>query len=369
MKKTERRNRSLRAKTFSGISSDTLQQVGEMGVAEAEDRTFSSDGDMSSPETTPEPDNRDKKESKNLKKVKKHRQQRVTKGDDQFKDTKTVFNPSTILVAPTVSSQKPNTMLGAPLLAPQKLEKSSSFKKKERLPSTDVKSNKENLEEKKETGHKRTLSRTIPTPDKITECNIVLLGDLGVGKTALAVRFVTRRYLHEYDPKLERFYEKSLEFSGEQVSVKLWDTVIKTWSSYVDQADAYLVMYSVTSENSAINAQNIINSIRSSPSTRNIPIMLGGNKIELENARKVTRKDVENFASSTGCLYKEFSVASTLNVDPIIKSIIKEVASQEGGRTTPSNLSNDPVEKTVLGRKASNTKQNKMKRFLSKKSS
>lgn len=132
-------------------------------------------------------------------------------------------------------------------------------------------------------------------------------------------------------------------------------------------------MYSVTSAHSAANAHNVVNSIRSSknPSMRNIPILLVGNKCELEHARKVPREHPEKFALSNGCVFKEISVACTINVDSIIKSVVKEVQTQvqtlDGGRSTPGlTPDGNVVHKTSLSRKPSNAKHI-MKNFLKKK--
>lgn len=41
-----------------------------------------------------------------------------------------------------------------------------------------------------------------------------VLGTAGVGKSALTVRFMTGRFLHQYDPTLEDQYNKTLCVQG-----------------------------------------------------------------------------------------------------------------------------------------------------------
>ena len=128
-------------------------------------------------------------------------------------------------------------------------------------------------------------------------------------------------------------------------------------------------MYSVTSLHSASNALNIINSIQSSHK-RDTPILLAANKCELEHARKVSRVEPEQFALSHGCIFKEISIACQINVDGIIKSLIKEIQAKEGGRLTPGSPNENGHQKlsasTSLSRKPSNAKHI-MKNFLSSK--
>uniref|UniRef100_A0A5K3FVI6 Small monomeric GTPase n=1 Tax=Mesocestoides corti TaxID=53468 RepID=A0A5K3FVI6_MESCO len=45
---------------------------------------------------------------------------------------------------------------------------------------------------------------------KMREFKVVVLGDGGVGKSALTVRFVTGKYEEKYDPTIEDFYRKEI---------------------------------------------------------------------------------------------------------------------------------------------------------------
>lgn len=357
----KRFDRRLRAKTFSGIPSEALQRV-LLQVPAHEDGGDSSQ--CSSPETGPEPEQRivEHKERKKQKK-KKNRQPRIIKSPPECGIPH--YTEEEIMKAKEISgklykSPYYDTPKSPTTLSPTaKLDKSSSFKKKAK-PEYLERLAREHAENKE---NKRVSA------ERVKECNIVLLGDLGVGKTALAVRFVTRRYLHEYDPKLERNYEKNIQSSGEEVNVRLLDTVGKSWENYTEQAHGFIVMYSITSTHSATNAHNIVNSIRSSRNSlmKNIPILLVGNKCELEHARKVPREHPEKFALSNGCAFKEVSIACTINVDGIVKSVVKRIQAQEGGRTTPGlTPDGNGAHKTSLSRKPSNAKHI-MKNFLKKK--
>lgn len=53
---------------------------------------------------------------------------------------------------------------------------------------------------------------------------IAILGEAGVGKSALAVRSITGRFLHHYDPTLEDEYHCEVVASGQPCSVSIMDT-------------------------------------------------------------------------------------------------------------------------------------------------
>ncbi|XP_065647037.1 ras-related protein Rap-2a [Hydra vulgaris] len=247
-------------------------------------------------------------------------------------------------------------MLMIPTLS--KLEKSPSLRRKneKKVEHPTIESNVDNFKDANfDKSLKENDMRKIS--NKTRECNIILLGDLEIGKTAFAVRFVTRRYLHEYDLDLERTYEKTLEYADDQILVRLWDTVKSSWESYVDQADGFIVMYSVTSVKSAFNAKNIIKSIRSSSATRNLPIMMAGNKVDLEHARKVSQQEMNNFANANDCIFEEFSVACTTLIDPILLLLLKQIIQTKRDKCLLSS------QRDFTGSKSSLSK-NKFTRFL-----
>lgn len=53
---------------------------------------------------------------------------------------------------------------------------------------------------------------------------IAVLGESGVGKSALAVRMITGRFLHHYDPTLEDEYHTEVHTNGKKRSVSIMDT-------------------------------------------------------------------------------------------------------------------------------------------------
>jgi len=357
-RKKDSASRRHRAQTFSGLPTDCIESLLEVPFGDyGGGGEISSNGEVSSPETAPE-----QKNDKNVKKTKKTKKKNRSNRSFQSPSSDSRDTKRSIL-----SSDDGGKIIQRHALTSPRIEKAPSFKKR---------SKPENIERvTKDIGdfkeHKRTNSRSeSKTSDRgVMEYNIVLLGDLGVGKTALAVRFVTRRYLHEYDPSLERTYEKTMSCDDEQVMVRLWDTVNKNWENYLDQVDGFIMLYSITSSQSAVNAQNTVNSIRSSrnSSMKTIPILLTGNKSELESARKVPKEEMAQFAIDHNVDFKECSIACTMNIDGMVRSLIRKVQKQQGGRTTPLLTENKLLlNQQALARKPSNAKY-LVKNFLSKK--
>ncbi|XP_042371382.1 ras-like protein family member 12, partial [Plectropomus leopardus] len=56
------------------------------------------------------------------------------------------------------------------------------------------------------------------------EANILLLGAHSVGKSALTVRFLTRRFIGEYGD-IESVYSRIERLDGQEVCFNIWDSV------------------------------------------------------------------------------------------------------------------------------------------------
>ncbi|XP_055330601.1 ras-related protein Rap-2b-like [Paramacrobiotus metropolitanus] len=86
---------------------------------------------------------------------------------------------------------------------------------------------------------------------------VLILGASSVGKTALIVRFATRRFIGDYDSTSERIYQcqRSL-LDSQHVNFIVLDPIsneFKAENEFRDQilwADAYLLLYSVTDQSS-----------------------------------------------------------------------------------------------------------------------
>ena len=92
--------------------------------------------------------------------------------------------------------------------------------------------------------------------------------------------------------------------------------------------------------------------------------MLIGTKCELEQARKVKREEQEKFARQNGCSFREISVACTINIDNVIKTLVEEI------HLTNSYSNNGHTKlaaATSLSRKPSAPKKHIMKNLLSSK--
>ncbi|KAM7300278.1 ras-related and estrogen-regulated growth inhibitor [Ixodes scapularis] len=89
----------------------------------------------------------------------------------------------------------------------------------------------------------------------ISEVKIAVLGATGVGKSALVVRFLTKRYIGEYDHQTENRYKSEMVVDGEPVVFEILDTCPRSEDELprddvLQWADGFMLVYSIVDRSS-----------------------------------------------------------------------------------------------------------------------
>ncbi|XP_066504010.1 ras-related and estrogen-regulated growth inhibitor-like [Hoplias malabaricus] len=164
----------------------------------------------------------------------------------------------------------------------------------------------------------RSLRRTGSFPSART-VRIVILGQAAVGKTALAVRFITKRFIGEYDPTLETIYRHEVTIGGEAVIFEILDTAGQEEDALMVEekikwGDAFVIVYSVTDRCSFDEVMRLcflVNHIHAAGGRRSgepPPILIVANKKDLEFDRMVTPEDGETLSRGLKLPLREISV-------------------------------------------------------------
>ncbi|XP_061632833.1 ras-related protein Rab-13 isoform X2 [Phyllopteryx taeniolatus] len=127
---------------------------------------------------------------------------------------------------------------------------------------------------------------------------LLLIGDSGVGKTCLIIRFAEDNFNSTYISTIGiDFKVKTIEVDGKKVKLQVWDTAgqerFKTiTTAYYRGAMGIILVYDITDEKSFENIQNWMKSIKENASA-GVSRMLLGNKCDIEAKRKVTKETGE----------------------------------------------------------------------------
>ncbi|XP_077993651.1 ras-related protein Rap-2b-like [Glandiceps talaboti] len=168
---------------------------------------------------------------------------------------------------------------------------------------------------------------------------VYLLGDSSVGKSSLAVQFTSSSFsvgLSEYEPSLcddySEMYDKTISVDDSEATLKLLDTppcthkeFEKSESEYLNDGDAYLLVYSITSKRSFQRVSELRFRLTRGQERETVPVILVGNKSDLERSREVTYEEGRHFAASFNCKFIETSASLGHNIDTMFEGVVRQI--------------------------------------------
>jgi small GTP-binding protein len=172
-------------------------------------------------------------------------------------------------------------------------------------------------------------------PQNNPEYKIVVLGGGGVGKSALTIRLVTDNFLSEYDPTIEDSYRKAVVIDNETALLDILDTAgQEEFSSMQDQwmreGKGFLLVYTITSRSTFDECVMLREKImRAKDDQENVPIVLAGNKCDLENERAVPHEDGKKLADEWGASFFETSAKDKINNEEVFYEVVRLIRKME----------------------------------------
>nr|XP_023844715.1 ras-like protein family member 12 [Salvelinus alpinus] len=158
-------------------------------------------------------------------------------------------------------------------------------------------------------------SKTIEGTQQKVEANILLLVAEKVGKSALTVRFITRRFIGEYG-EIESIYSHIDTIDGREISFNIWDSLYPQDSAITESisekqlqwADGVILvyMYSICDRSSFEVVRQHVQRIRhvSRKMSATAPIIIvAGNKRDLQHGRTVSSEEGRLLALSEDCVF------------------------------------------------------------------
>ena len=180
---------------------------------------------------------------------------------------------------------------------------------------------------------------------------LVLLGNMNVGKTSMALRFVRNQFFEYQDNTIgAAFLTKSLVMDDATLKFEIWDTAgqerfASLAPMYYRGAAAAIVVYDITSEESLQVAKKWVAELRQKGSAGMV-IALAGNKLDMEVKRAVQKAEVEAYAAEQGILFFEISAKADIGVQQVFLGVAaalpKEDPETKKGLDLNSKLQPEP---------------------------
>eukprot|EP01137_Pigoraptor_chileana_P034240 Opistho-2@26487 len=156
--------------------------------------------------------------------------------------------------------------------------------------------------------------------------NIVVIGEGGVGKSAVTLKFMRNHFVEEYDPTIEDSYTKTLELDGVNCNLEITDTAGQEeyrglWGDkFMRNGEGFLIVYAITSRQSFEKVEPLVQQLLRVKDTPKVPIVVIGNKSDLGSDREVPKDEAERKCKS-------------LSIDAFLETSAKEGANIEGAFT------------------------------------
>lgn len=160
------------------------------------------------------------------------------------------------------------------------------------------------------------------------EVRLVLVGEAGVGKSALTIQFVQSVFVEDYDPTIEDSYKKQVVIDGEPCLLDILDTAGQDdYSALRDQymrtGEGYLCVFAVNNIKSFDKISEIKDHIKRVKDA-DMPMVLVGNKTDL-SAKCIDAKTAEALAEFFDIPYIETSAKTRQGVDRAFCTLVRQV--------------------------------------------
>merc|ERR1712227_216316 len=159
---------------------------------------------------------------------------------------------------------------------------------------------------------------------------LLLIGDSGVGKSCLLLRFADDTYSESYISTIGvDFKIRTIELDGKTIKLQIWDTAgqerFRTiTSSYYRGAHGIIVVYDITDGDSFGNVKQWLEEIQRY-ACEGVNKLMVGNKCDLASKRKVEKKAAEEFANKLAIPFLETSAKTNNNVESAFMTMAGEI--------------------------------------------
>jgi len=174
---------------------------------------------------------------------------------------------------------------------------------------------------------------------------LVVVGGGGVGKSALTIQFIQSHFVQDYDPTIEDSYRKQCVIDDRVAQLDILDTAGQEEFSamreqYMRTGEGFLLVFSVTDKSSFDEIPRFHTQILRVKDKDEFPMILVGNKSDLENERTVATAEAQELGRKLKIPYLESSAKQRINVDAAFHDLVRSI-----------RRSNEVLDQPVKGKK------------------
>ena len=164
---------------------------------------------------------------------------------------------------------------------------------------------------------------------------ILIIGDSGVGKTSILLRYVDDRYspMHDFTIGVD-FRTKIIDFNGKRAKLYIWDTSGQErfraiTASYYRGAQGILLVYDVTNQKSFHDIKQWLQEAETHGSSK-VAKVLVGNKCDLTKNKEVDTETGHKLSAQLRIPFIETSTKDSLRIQDMFLTLCEEVKRMQG---------------------------------------
>jgi small GTP-binding protein len=164
---------------------------------------------------------------------------------------------------------------------------------------------------------------------------IVILGDGGVGKSAMTMRFLGHEFIEDYDPTIENSYRRQFDIGTKQpIMLDILDTAGQEEFSaireiYIRRGQGFIIVYSIALlESFEVVPDFRLSVLRAKGIDDHVgqyPIVLVGNKADQETERQVKTVEGEELARKWNSSFYETSARTGHNIHEVFADLVRSM--------------------------------------------
>jgi len=159
---------------------------------------------------------------------------------------------------------------------------------------------------------------------------ILLIGDAGVGKSSILLRFTDDHFEEQMASTIGvDFRVKTMTLGGKTSKLTIWDTAgqerFRTLtSSYYRGCHGIILVFDVNERESFTNLQRWLEELELYTTTQHAAKLLVGNKIDLKQ-REVAVEEAQSFARKQAMMYIEASAKTRTGIQQAFEEVVLKI--------------------------------------------